>query len=47
MLWIGTAAMLVIGIVALLVVIAAKKRHLKMDQLGSVSHRWIDEYRSQ
>jgi hypothetical protein len=45
MLRIGTAVTLVAGIVALLVVILAKKRHVNVDQLGSVSDHWIAEHR--
>jgi hypothetical protein len=43
MLWIGTAVTLVAGIVALLVVILAK-RHVNVGQLGSVSDHWIAEH---
>ena len=44
MLWIGTAVTLVAGIVALLVVILAK-RPADVDDLGSVSHHWLAEHR--
>jgi len=43
MILIGTALMLVVGIVALLVAILAK-RH-SGDQLGSVSEQWIAQHR--
>jgi hypothetical protein len=45
MLWIGTAVTLVAGIVALTVVILAKRR-ADVDELGSVTDRWIAEHRS-
>jgi hypothetical protein len=44
MLWIGTAVTLVAGIVALRMVILAK-RPAGVDDLGSVSNRWITEHR--
>jgi hypothetical protein len=44
MLWIGTAVTLVAGIVALMVVILAK-RPADVDKLGSVSNQWIAEHR--
>ena len=44
MLWIGTAVTLVAGIVALMVVILAK-RPPDVDDLGSVSDHWIAQHR--
>ena len=44
MLWIGTAVTLVAGIVALTLVILAK-RPADVDKLGSVSDHWIAEHR--
>jgi len=44
MLWIGTAVALVAGMVALMAVILAK-RPADVGELGSVSDRWIAEYR--
>ena len=46
MLWIGTAVTLVAGIVALMVFILTK-RPADVDELGSVTDRWIAEHRSQ
>jgi hypothetical protein len=43
--WIGTAITLVAGVVALMAVILAKKRPLKLDQLGSLSNHWIAGHR--
>jgi hypothetical protein len=44
MLWIATAVTLVVGIVALMVVILAK-RPADVGELGSVSNHWIAEHR--
>ena len=44
--WIGTAVTLVASIVALMVVILAK-RPADVDELGSMTERWIAEHRSQ
>jgi hypothetical protein len=44
MVWIGTAVTLVAGIVALMVVILAK-RPADVDDLGSVSNHWIADHR--
>jgi hypothetical protein len=44
MLWIGTAVALVAGIVVLMMVILVK-RPIGVDELGSVSHRWIIDHR--
>jgi hypothetical protein len=44
MLWIGTAVTLVAGVVALVAVILAK-RPADVDELGSVTDRWIAEHR--
>ena len=44
MLWLGTAVTLVAGIVALLMVILAK-RAAGVDALGAVSDHWIAEHR--
>ena len=44
MLWIGAAVTLVAGIVALMVVILAK-RPADVDDLGSVSDHWIAQHR--
>jgi len=44
MLWIGTAVTLVAGVVALMVLILAK-RPADVGELGSVSDRWIAEHR--
>ena len=44
MLWIGTAVTLVAGMVALTLVILAK-RPADVDTLGSVSDHWIAEHR--
>ena len=46
MLWIETAVTLVAGMVALMVVILAK-RPVDVDELGSVSDHWIAQHRSQ
>jgi hypothetical protein len=46
MLWIGAAVTLVAGIVALMVVILAK-RPADVDELGSLTERWIAEHLSQ
>ena len=43
MLWIGTAATLVAGIVAMAVTFA--KRPADVDELGSMSNQWIAEHR--
>ena len=45
MLWIVTAASVVTGIVTLLVVILAK-RDVRVDELGTVSSRWIADHRA-
>jgi hypothetical protein len=44
MLWIVTAATVVAGIVTLLVVILGK-RDVRVDELGTVSSRWIADHR--
>jgi len=44
MLWIVTAVTLVATIVTLIVVMLGK-RPVHVDELGSVSHRWIAEHR--
>jgi hypothetical protein len=44
MVWIGTALTLVVGIIALRVVILAK-RPSAVDQLGAVSDQWIEQHR--
>jgi hypothetical protein len=44
MLWIGMVVTLVAGIVALMVVILAR-RPGDVDELGSVTERWIAEHR--
>ena len=44
--WLGTALTLLAGIVALLLVILVKRR-VDVDELGSVSHRWLAQHRSQ
>jgi hypothetical protein len=44
MVWIGTAVTLVAGIVALIVVILAK-RPADVDDLGAVSDHWIAQHR--
>ena len=44
MFWMGTALTLVAGIVALMVVVLAK-RPVRADPLGFVSDRWIADHR--
>ena len=44
MLWIAAAATVMAGVIALLVVILAK-RHPDIDQLGAVSEQWIAQHR--
>ena len=46
MTWIGTVVTLVVGIVALMVVILAK-RPADVDELGSLSNQWIAEHHLQ
>jgi len=43
MLWLATAATAVAGIVTLLVAIFAK-RDVRVDELGTVSSRWIADH---
>ena len=44
MLWIVTAVMLVAGVVALIVMMLTR-RAVNLDELGSVSDRWIADHR--